>query len=47
MGHEKEYRQRLKYQVASAKKKTLESQVATELMPNFDTRRVTPQLDGI
>lgn len=31
MGREKEYRQWLKYQVASAKKKTLENQVAVEL----------------
>jgi hypothetical protein len=31
MGREKEYRQRLKYQVASARKKTLENQIAVEL----------------
>lgn len=31
MGREKEYRQRLKYQVSSARKKTLESQIAVEL----------------
>ena len=31
MGREKEYRQRLKYQVASARKKTLENQMAVEL----------------
>jgi len=35
MGREKEYRQRLKYQVASAKKKTLENQVAVELKSNL------------
>ena len=35
MGREKEYRQRLKYQVASAKKKTLENQVAVELKGNL------------
>ena len=31
MGKEKEYRQRLKYQVCSAKKKTVESQLAAGL----------------
>jgi len=35
MGREKEYRQRLKYQVASASKKTLENQVAVELRENL------------
>ncbi len=35
MGREKEYRQRLKYQVASAKKKTLENHVAVELKSNL------------
>lgn len=35
MGREKEYRQRLKYQAASAKKKTLENQVAAELESNL------------
>ncbi|MGE5587775.1 MAG: hypothetical protein ACM3ZO_06140 [Clostridia bacterium] len=35
MGREKEYRQCLKYQVASAKKKTLENHVAVELKSNL------------
>jgi hypothetical protein len=35
MAREKEYRQQLKYQVASAKKKTLENQAAVELKSNL------------
>jgi hypothetical protein len=31
MGREKEYRQRLKYQVSCVRRKTLESQIASEL----------------
>lgn len=35
MGREKEYRQRLKYQVSSARKKSLESQIAVDLRSNL------------
>jgi len=34
MGRNKEYRQRLKYQVSSALKKTLENQISVELRQN-------------
>ncbi|HHY45804.1 MAG TPA: DUF1670 domain-containing protein [Firmicutes bacterium] len=44
MGREKEYRQRLKYQVGSAKKKTLENQVAVELKSNLGMNETEARL---